>query len=78
MASIRETEGVVPPIRHPGEIDIILRAGIPPASPVMHALRDLRRDWRRWSAAERRCAAALSGLWVLGIAAAIAANAHLL
>jgi hypothetical protein len=48
------------------------------ASPVAHVLQDLRQDWRRWSIVERRCAATLGGLWVLGIAAAIAANAHLL
>jgi hypothetical protein len=57
------------------------RAAVPPplgASPATHVLRDLRQDWRRWSIVERRCAATLGGLWVLGIAAAIAANAHLL
>jgi hypothetical protein len=42
----------------------------------MTALRDFRRDWRRWSAMERIFALALSGLWALGVTAAILADAH--
>jgi hypothetical protein len=48
------------------------------ASRAINALRDFRRDWRRWSAMERTCAVALSGLWALGVTVAIAADAHLL
>jgi hypothetical protein len=43
----------------------------------MTAIRDFRRDWRRWSAMERISAVALSGLWALGITAAILADARL-
>ena len=46
------------------------------ASPT--AIRDFRRDWRRWSAVERVCVAALGGLWALGVTVAILADAHLL
>jgi hypothetical protein len=39
-------------------------------------LEDYRRDWRRWSRAERIAAVALLGVLLLGAAAALAAAPH--
>jgi hypothetical protein len=47
-------------------------------APLMWAVSDVRRDWRRWSAAERICVIASGGLWAAGVAAAIFADAHML
>jgi hypothetical protein len=58
-----------------------LRTSLPPAhgaSATARALRDLRRDWRGWSAAERIWAAALGSFSVLAVTAAVvAADARL-
>jgi len=67
-------------VGRPGEVDVI--GGAEPAShaariPTMMVLRDFRRDWRRWGAAERVCAAALGGLWAAGLTAAILGGVHL-
>jgi hypothetical protein len=43
---------------------------------AMAATRDLRRDWRCWSATERVCAVVLGGLWAVGLATAMLLNAH--
>jgi hypothetical protein len=45
---------------------------------AMSAVRNFQRDWQRWSAAERIFASVLSGLWVLGVTAAVLADVHLL
>jgi hypothetical protein len=42
----------------------------------MTPIRDLRRDWRRWSVLERVCATLLAGLWVVGVTTAILADAQ--
>jgi hypothetical protein len=46
--------------------------------PPMTPIEDFRRDWRRWSAAERMFAASLSGLWASSVTTAILGYAHLL
>ncbi len=58
------------------DVNLIGRAGADRGgcALTMIIIRDLRRDWRRWSAAERVCAAALSGLWVAGITTAMLAD----
>jgi hypothetical protein len=56
------------------DVNLIGRAAADRGGAPMIIIRDLRRDWRRWSAAERVCAAALSGLWVAGITTAILAD----
>jgi len=43
----------------------------------MTALRDFKRDWRRWGAIERICAAALAGLCAAGFTTTVLVHAHL-
>ncbi len=43
----------------------------------MSVSRDLRRDWGRWNVAERIAAAVLGVLAVIGVPAAVLANAYL-
>jgi hypothetical protein len=47
-------------------------------APLMWAVSDVRRNWRRWSAAEQICVIASGGLWAAGVTAAIFADAHML
>ena len=49
------------------DVNVIGHTAADHGAASMIIIRDLRRDWHRWSAAERVCAAALSGLWVAGI-----------
>ena len=64
--------------RPAGEID--MSAGADSArriSAASTAVRDLQRDWRLWSAAERFCAIAFCGLWGIGIVTTIFAHSDM-
>jgi hypothetical protein len=68
-------------VRRAGEVDV--RGGAANKAratwrSATTAIRDLQRDWQRWSAAERVCAIALGGLWAAGLTMAILADTHLL
>jgi hypothetical protein len=66
-------------VRPAGEVDV--RGGaanrIARRAAGTTALGYLRRDWRRWSLAERVSAIALGGIWAAGVTMAILADARL-
>jgi hypothetical protein len=76
-----DAEGLAVRVRRGGEVDMKPRGRLPPAhgaSAATRALRDFRRDWRGWSAAERIWAAALGSFSVLVVTTVIvAADARL-
>ena len=53
------------------ERSLTMMPGAPRADATVTAISDFRRDWRRWNAAERSCAAAFGLLWAAGVAIAI-------
>jgi hypothetical protein len=74
-----DTERLAVQVGRPGEVDVIGRVAMPDRQRhvlAMTAIGDFRRDWRRWSAIERISAVALSGLWALGVTAAVLADAR--
>ena len=74
-----DAEKLAVQIECPGEVGMIGYVRIPTrAEPSITAIRDFRRDWRRWSGVERVCATLLGGLWIVGVTTAILADAHLL
>lgn len=74
-----DAEGLALQIRFGGEVDVSDGAAgrtARRAPLVLMAVRDLRRDWRRWSAVERLCAIAFCALWGAGAMTAALADAH--
>lgn len=75
-----DAEGLALQVRSGGEVDVrnnrAARPKARPAPPAATAIRDLRRDWRRWNAAERLCALAFCGLWGAGVITAALADGH--
>jgi hypothetical protein len=65
-------------VRPAGEVDVRGSAAnrIARRAPATTALGYLRRDWRRWSTAERVSAIALGGIWAAGVTMAILADAR--
>jgi hypothetical protein len=70
-----DAERVAVQVGRPGEVDVT--ADTTTETRAQHPICDFRRDWRRWSAVERICATLIGSLWVVGVATAILADAHL-